>query len=263
MRAPRHVLLVVSVGLAIPAAGWCADPARRALDEGARYYEQKAYDKAAAAFDQAAQAAPGQKLDPAVARYDEATALLRQGQAQAAAEKLASALRSPDIGLQSKAYYNRGNALVGMTQQEEQQGQLDMATKALDEALAMYENAMTLAPQDEDAKINYELALKKKQELEQKKQQQEQQQDQQKDQSKDQNKQDQQKQQEQEKEQEQQKQNEQNQPQEQQPQQAQPSQAMTQQEAAMLLDAMKQEEQASRDRLRLIIGQPVPVEKDW
>ena len=51
----------------------------------------------------------------------------------------------------------------------------------------------------------------------------------------------------------------------QQQQQAQPrkSEEMTPEEARIMLDAMKQEEQASRDRMRLIIGQPTPVEKDW
>ena len=38
---------------------------------------------------------------------------------------------------------------------------------------------------------------------------------------------------------------------------------MTPEEAKLMLDAMKQEEQASRDRMRLVIGQPTPVDKDW
>ena len=161
----------------------------------------------------------------------------------------------------------------------EKQGGLDPAIGSVDEALSMYESAMTLAPGDEDAKVNYELALRRKQELQQKKEQQQQQQKQDQD-KQDQEKEDQSQKQEQQEKNDQQKQDPQeNQQQDQkkdqqqnqghqQPsdqQQAQPrkSEEMTPEEARIMLDAMKQEEQASRDRMRLIIGQPTPVEKDW
>ncbi len=45
--------------------------------------------------------------------------------------------------------------------------------------------------------------------------------------------------------------------------QPQQSEQMTPEEARMILDSMKQDEQARRDQLRLILGEPVPVEKDW
>ena len=38
---------------------------------------------------------------------------------------------------------------------------------------------------------------------------------------------------------------------------------MTREEAAQLLDALRRQEQAARERIRLSAGQPVPVEKDW
>ena len=38
---------------------------------------------------------------------------------------------------------------------------------------------------------------------------------------------------------------------------------MTEQEAIMLLDALREEERAARERMRLKVGEPVPVEKDW
>ena len=38
---------------------------------------------------------------------------------------------------------------------------------------------------------------------------------------------------------------------------------MTEEEAEMILDAMKQEEQAKRDQMRKMHGQPVPVDKNW
>lgn len=42
-----------------------------------------------------------------------------------------------------------------------------------------------------------------------------------------------------------------------------PSEEMTPEEAAMMLDAMKAQEQSQRDRLHPFFGRPVPVEKDW
>lgn len=38
---------------------------------------------------------------------------------------------------------------------------------------------------------------------------------------------------------------------------------MTEEEAARLMDAMKEREEGQRDGLRVILGRPVPVEKDW
>lgn len=268
----RAHILALGLLAALPLACPAKDPARRALEEGLRHFDAKAYDEAAKAFEHAVQAAPQQKLDPAVAQYDQATALLEGGQAQQAAEKYATALRSTDLDLQGKAYFNRGNALAAMAGQEEQQGQLDPAGRALDEAVAMFENAILLMPQDEDAKVNYELALKKKQELEQKKKEQQEQKQEEEQNKQDQPKPDQQSQDQQKQPQEQKQQggqqprpeDQKGQPEQQkQPRPSQPSEAMTPQEAALMLDAMKQEEQATRDRLRLIIGQPEPVEKDW
>lgn len=270
---PLSKILGAAFLAALPLACPAKDPARRALAEGMRQFEAKAYDQAAKAFEQAAQAAPQQKLDPAVAHYDEATALLEGGEAQQAAEKYTAALRSTDLDLQGKAYFNRGNALAAMAGQEEQRGQLDMAGRALDEAVTMFENAILLMPRDADAKVNYELALKKKQELEQRKQQQQQQQGQEDQPKQDQQEQEQPKPQDQQQQpQDQEQKGQQPQPEEQkgqepqqqkQPQPSQPSEAMTPQEAAVMLDAMKQEEQATRDRMRLVIGQPEPVQKDW
>ena len=272
---------IIAFGLmaVLTSTGWGSDIPRQAMEDGVRLYKAKSFDAAAAAFERAAESAPQNKLDASVAKYNAANALFRIGQFGAAATNFAEATHSPDLALQSKAYYNRGNALVTASETQEKQGGLDTAVGSIDEALAMYENAITLAPGDEDAKINYELALKRKQELQQKQQQQQQNQD-----KKDQQKEDQsQKQDEQKKgNQDQQQKNEQRQQQQdqqkdkaqqqqqqqtadQQKQQAQPqkSEDMTPEEARMMLDAMKQEEQANREKMRLVVGEPSPVDKDW
>jgi hypothetical protein len=278
----KNILFICIALLAIsPPVGWGEGAPRQSMKDGVRFYEAKSYDRAAESFDQAAQSAHRQKLEAAVAQYNEANALFKTRKFGAAATNYMNAMRSPNLSLQSKAYYNRGNALAIGAESDEKEGRIDSAVRSVDESLAMYENAMILAPADEDAKINYELALKKKQEL-QRKQQQQQKQDQnkkdqqQKDQSKEQEdqkkdrqqNQDQQEDQHQDQKQDQQQDKGQPEPQQQtadQQEQRQPrkSEEMTPEEAKMMLDAMKQEEQASRDRMRLVIGQPTPVDKDW
>ena len=273
-----------------------ADPARVSFDTGLKSFAASNYPAASNSFLEAAAAAPAEKLDPAAAHYNAALSAYAAGDLKAAADLFARAATSSDLGLQAKAYYNRGNALFDqaggpaaampavpappptMSTQE-----LASAESSVGEAIQMYENAIALDPQDADAKANYELAVLKQQQLQQQKQQQ---QDRQK---QDQPKQDQPKQ--DQKDQQNQKQDgqtdPQNQPQqppqkpgEQQPrpqpqqqnekqkqeepiQEAKPSEEMTPEEAAMMLDAMKAQEQSQRDRLHPFFGRPVPVEKDW
>lgn len=270
MKSRLLAILATSLALA-PARHALADTPRDSMNAGIREYEADQFEAAAKSFGAAAQNASGTKLDPARAHYNEGNALMQLKRAQDASQKYTDALRSTDLNLQRKAYFNRGNALYDIGEAARATGEFDAALKALEEALAMYENAIALDPRDRDSKINYELTLKKQEEVRQEQeQQQQQQQDQNQDQkqdekkdepeqSEDENKQDEQE------EQQQQEQQDQGEQQQQQQQQAQPERAeeMTPEEAQVLLDAMRQEEQAARERYRVMRGQPVPVEKDW
>ena len=262
------------------------DP-RDALTAGAKAYGAKQFNVAEQAFAQAATNAAAEKLDPAVARYNSAAAAYRLGQMDVAADRLAEALRTGDLKLQQKAWFNRGDALLGRMNAQEQQGKLEDAQKTAQEAATHFEQAILLDPTDADAKVNYELCLQLQQELEKKKQEQQKQQDQQKkdqdkDKDKDKNKQDQQDKQQQkpepgkdkdkdkDKDEDKDKQDQQkSKSDEQKKQEQQAAQAakkdgeMTPEEAMQLLNAMRQEEQANRDKMRLNLGQPEPVEKDW
>lgn len=208
-----------------------------------------------------------------------------------------------DLSLQAKAYYNRGNALMELAEAltamqmplspppsssataDSEAKPMDPG-KLMDEAITMYENSILLNPNDRDAKINYELAWIKKEQF----QQQQEQQPQQSEGDKQENPEDQpgeqpqsqdeqgSDQQEESEAREQQQENQQDGQQDQSPpsdsqedgnedqQQPRPepaSEEMTPEEAAQLLDAMKQQEQSQRDQLQYRIGRPVPVEKDW
>lgn len=283
--------------MASPLVTLAAPDPRRTLKEGEQAFAQTNFTEAARLFSVAAEQAGPARLDAAVPYYNRGVALLQQGQSAPAAEQFQAAARTSDLDLQQKALFNRGNALVHLAGELEKGTQPEAALKAVDEALAMYEQAMTLHPHDRDPKVNYELATREKERLEKLVQQQQQQQsssspqDQQKKKD-DQNQQPQQPQQknadkpspQQEKQQDQegkpqeQKQDAPPEPsnedkstedtQEKAEQQAAAGQDMTREEATRLLDGMKQQEQAqreqmARDRMRLNMGRLPPVEKDW
>ena len=295
----KRLLSMAACAALMAVSASAAEPSARAsFDAGLQAFAASNWSAASNAFLEAAAAAPAAKLDPAAAYYNAGLAAYAGGDLKAAADSFARASSGSDLRLQSQAYYNRGNALfhqVGgpgaamqaapaaplpaMSTQE-----LASAEASVGEAIQMYENAIALDPQDLDAKANYELAVLKQQQIQQQKQQQQQQDQQKQDQQKqdqqnqDQQKQDQQKQEEQKdqkQDQQQQQQQAQQQPQpekqsgdkqqqeEEQIKQDKPSEEMTPEEAAMMLDSMKAQEQSQRDRLHPFFGRPVPVEKDW
>lgn len=268
----RTILLLHLLAMLLASTTASADKPREEMSTGHSAYEAGRFDDAASAFGRAAETAPTAKLDPSPALYNQASALFRLGQLDESSRLFADALKSPDLHLQARTYFNRGNVLAQQAQGSRQAGKTDEGLKQITEALSMYENSMLLQPADEDPKVNYELALQLKHQLEQQ-QQQEQQQEQQKDEKdqKDQDKKDQQQQEEEKKDQQdgqnQQEGQQQPQPEQQGQQQAeqpeQKSEEMTPKEAQMLLDAMRQEEQKDREQLRLTTGQPIPVDKDW
>lgn len=294
----RLPVILACAALATLSARAAGPGARDSFNAGLQAFAASNYPAASHAFLAAAAAAPAAKLDPAAAYFNAGLAAYAGGDLKAAADSFARAASGSDLALQSQAYYNRGNALFhqaggpaglmqtgaaplpAMSTQE-----LAGAESSVGEAIQMYENAIALNPKDVDAKANYELAVLKQQQLQQQKQQQQKQDQQNKDQQKqDQQKQDQQKQDQQQQNQEdqqkqQQQQQQKQQPAEQQPQpqpqndqhqkqeepikQDKPSEEMTPEEAAMMLDAMKAQEQSQRDQLHPFFGRPVPVEKDW
>lgn len=262
-----------------------AEPgARESFNTGLQAFAASNYPEAGESFLRAADAAPTAKLDPAAAQYNAALSAYAAGDLEKASARFADAAAGSDLALQAKAYYNRGNALFHLANSPApaplaaaQSNALDLGEATLAAAIQSYENAIALNPQDADAKANYELAVLKQQQIQQQKQQQQ-----------DQQKQDQQKpdqpnpsDQKQEGQKDQEQKQEQPQPAEQQPrpqpnpqdkqqnqkeepiQDEKPSEEMTPEEAAMMLDAMKAQEQSQRDRLHPFFGRPVPVEKDW
>ena len=262
--------------------------ARDAFAAGMKAFAASNYAEAGANFLNAA--------NPAPAHFNAGVASYAAGDLTSAAKAFARATDSADLALQSRAFYNRGNALFHLADSDlampgmmpaaapASTQELAMAEASIAQAVQMFENAIVLNPKDEDAKANYELALIKQQQIQEQQQQQQQQQQQEQDQnqegddsqqseSQDSPQQDQPQTEEEQQDQEQEQESqaaeqpqdagEEQSEQQEQPQPDKPSSEMTPEEASMMLDAMKALEQSQRDKLHPFFGRPVPVEKDW
>lgn len=260
----------------------------------------EAFLKAASAAS-AADADPA--LDPAIPTYNAGLAALAAGDYALATNLFAAPVPAggkDDLRHQSEIAFNQGCLLYRQAQdamEGQSAGIQDLAagggaatakapdaTATAEAAVQAFKRSILLDPDNLSAKQNYELALALKQQAMEQQQQQQQNQEQQGDkndeeqqdqeqqenQSESEDTQENEQQQQQEEEQQQQQQEQQSSSSEENEQEQQAQQAesedgeeMSAQEAEMLLDAMSDQEQSQRDRLHLMLGRPVPVEKDW
>jgi tetratricopeptide (TPR) repeat protein len=243
----RRLALAAAVPLIVAAfaAPALAASARGALDDGFALFEAQRFEEAAAKFAEAATGAGAEGLDPAVAVYDRAIALLKAGKAVDAAAAFVDAARSPDARLRASAHYHRGIALATAAGAVESRGEPRKAIPLLEEALDAYESAMRIDPQDEDPKVNHELASRKLAELMAKQEPSDRSRPEGAGGSPP-----------------QQPERRETEPQPP-PRQGPSAREMRPDEARTLLDAMRQQELSQRSRTRPFRGAGVPVEKNW
>lgn len=270
--ALRYTLAMIQYITLLPLSNH-ADTPSEAMDRGRERYTQQEYIQALEHFTQAAETVEENELDPAVALYNLGNTYHQLKKYEEAHRAYQEALATPDLSLQSKIYFNSGNTHMAQAEELEAAQQLEPALQSVTEAIARYQNAMRLDEKDIDPKHNYELATIRLEELkklieEQPKQQQdegdeneEQEQEQEQQESGEQEEEEQ----ESSSEQNQQEDQEQDENQgEQQPApQQRPPEEMTPEEAMLLLQALKEEEEANREQMRIKLGRPVPVDKDW
>lgn len=148
-RGAAAILLALSFGLTS-----CARNNDSAL--GADAYRAKRYAEAAAAYRRAIAAGDS----TAATTYNLGTALLAADSAAPAAELLERTAGAKDPEVRHRALFNLGllHLVRGLASQEKD------ADPDLDAALAAYKQVLLRRPNDQDAKWNYELALRKKQE---------------------------------------------------------------------------------------------------
>ena len=130
------------------------------LERGNRHFREGRFREAVEAY----QAALAGGADGPVLRYNLGTALLRLGRYAEAEEHLRAAMDVVEPETREWVYYNLGQRFL-----EDARGQGDPeATVALyDAAVEAYRQALRLQPGDADAKWNYELALRERDEQQQ------------------------------------------------------------------------------------------------
>ncbi|MEO8403897.1 MAG: tetratricopeptide repeat protein [Chitinophagaceae bacterium] len=113
------------------------------IQQGNDFYKQNQFDKAEAAYKEAADADKGQN---STADFNRANAMIRQNKTAEAAKVLDQVImNAPKADLQSKAYYNQGVLLSGQ--------------KKLEESIEAYKNALRRNPDDKEARENLQKAL--------------------------------------------------------------------------------------------------------
>lgn len=128
------------------------DTPRSALRKGLKAYKSGNYTNAVTLLRKTALEFPD------VGNYNLGNAQYRAGDFEAATATYNEALRSTDLELQAKAYFNRGNSMLARTTALTGQEQIGMAIELAFQAMDMYEKAILLNPKDLEAKQNFERA---------------------------------------------------------------------------------------------------------
>ena len=103
---------------------------------------------------------------PDTGNYNLGNAHYRARDFEAAADAYNEALRTSDLELQAKAYFNRGNAMLARTTELTQTEEISLAIELAFQAMDMYEKAILLEPENREAKQNFERAYELRLDLE-------------------------------------------------------------------------------------------------
>ncbi|HPI73736.1 MAG TPA: tetratricopeptide repeat protein [bacterium] len=237
---------IVIILLALIASAF-SQPGRGKIIQGNKLYDEQKYDEALNKYRDAEVQAP----ESPILKFNIAAAEYKKKNYEEALKQNQAALNQADAIAQGQAYYNTGNTLFRMNKWPE--------------CIEAYKKALELNPDDQDAKYNLEYVRKlMKDQASKQNQQQQQQEQQQQDQQQQDQQQDQQQQQEQQQQQQQQQQ-EQDQQEQQQQAQEQPVSPddLSKEDAARILEALKEDPQNLSDNRKLKSSGRMRVEKDW
>ncbi len=156
----KHLIIgCLLAPLLLPITGYCS-PGEDAFNNGdyigaSEYYQERLEeedDNPQLHFNYGTAAYKNNMLDDAIAAFN-------------------SALKTDDLTLQAKAYYNRGNAFYKKGT-ETLQSDLDHTIKTWQSAIDSYNNSLNLIENDENSRYNRDLVAKKLDELKKQQQQQ-------------------------------------------------------------------------------------------
>jgi Ca-activated chloride channel family protein len=129
-----------------------------------REYKDGKYDQALKQYQQLLE----RKGDDSRLHFNAGAAAYRGHQLDEAAKQFDEAANASDLRLQGMAYYNRGNTLYYLGEQDPDPSKRGEAWK---KSIQDFQNSLKLNPQDQDAKFNLEFVKKKLEELKQQQQQ--------------------------------------------------------------------------------------------
>ena len=151
MNANKHRLLILAFtvfALSVVAE----DTPRSSMRKGLKAYKGGDYTNAIEHLKKTALEFPD------LGNYNLGNAQYRAGDFEAAEASFNEALRTLDLELQARAYFNRGNALLAQTTALTQTEQISLAIELAFQAMDMYEKSILLQPEDPEAKQNFERA---------------------------------------------------------------------------------------------------------
>ncbi|MHB8155285.1 MAG: tetratricopeptide repeat protein [Candidatus Omnitrophota bacterium] len=134
-----------------------------AVEKGNRLYGDKKYQDALKYYDQALAKQP----DSAIINFDSGAAQYKTKEYQKANSLFEKSLITEDRGLEAKANYNLGNSKY-MLGSSKENTDLSAAVQLLEGALNNYKRTQELTPKDEDVKVNYKIVADKLKELKEK-----------------------------------------------------------------------------------------------
>jgi hypothetical protein len=134
------------------------------ISKAVKLYNDKLYKESAEHFRRASESIKNKNSDTYYKlKYNEAVCLYKNKNFLNSAKIFEEVLKADNIKLQQKSYYNAANALIKNIKATK--GHSSEISKQLNKALKYYKNAILLNPEDNDAKRNYEIALKMKKQM--------------------------------------------------------------------------------------------------
>jgi tetratricopeptide (TPR) repeat protein len=150
MRSLRS--FAVAALLFLPLLSLAEETPRSAMRKGLKAYHAGDYTNAVALLGKTVIEFPG------IGNYNLGNAYYRLGDYEKAGDHYMEALRTTDLELQARAYFNRGNALLARTTTMSGNEQIGLASECAFQAMDMYEKAILLEADDLASKQNYERA---------------------------------------------------------------------------------------------------------
>ncbi|MDZ8119246.1 tetratricopeptide repeat protein [Pontiella agarivorans] len=155
MNSAKHSILKTVLISVIPwmlIAAQAEDTPRSSMRKGLKAYKAGDYTNAVAHLKKTVLEFPD------IGNYNLGNAQYRAGDFETAADSFNEALRSSDLELQFKAYFNRGDALLARTTALTKTEEISLAIELAFQAMDMFEKAVLLQPENLEAKQNFERA---------------------------------------------------------------------------------------------------------